>query len=80
MNYYYKDTKPGLVIFTLSDPNIFGYKHNMNIVKRECLRSDQYGMWGEDLFRMDACFPPKYIFNEFNKLVESISDGTKYKQ
>ena len=37
---------PGVVVFSKSDPSIFGYEHNVNILKsREHLRVDQWGRW-----------------------------------
>ncbi len=38
--------KGGVVIFGRSDPNIFGYDHNVNILlNREYLRKDQFQIW-----------------------------------
>jgi len=38
--------KPGIVLFGISDPNIFGYKENMNLLKaRKYLREHQFQIW-----------------------------------
>jgi ADP-heptose:LPS heptosyltransferase len=48
---------PGIVIWTLADPNIFGYTENVNILKdRKYLRKDQFGMWESESYNEDA-FP-----------------------
>jgi ADP-heptose:LPS heptosyltransferase len=45
-NSYFGESKPGIVIFTRSDPSIYGYAHNFNILKsRKYLRPDQFGVW-----------------------------------
>jgi hypothetical protein len=37
---------PGTVIFGPSDPEIFGYKTQINVIKdRSLLRTDQFGFW-----------------------------------
>lgn len=38
--------KPGIVLWGVSDPNIFGYKDNKNLLKaRKYLRQNQFGIW-----------------------------------
>lgn len=40
--------KPGVVLWGRSDPNIFGYPENINILKsRDYLRENQFGLWEE---------------------------------
>lgn len=57
--------KPGVVIFSRSDPNIFGYEENTNILKsREFLRKDQFAMWEADTHIPDA-FPDPEIVAEY---------------
>jgi ADP-heptose:LPS heptosyltransferase len=49
--------KPGIVIWSLSDPNIFGYKENYNIQKSNSyLRKNQFYMWEEESYNPNA-FP-----------------------
>lgn len=38
--------KRGVAVFGASDPNIYGYDFNINLLKgREYLRPDQFGLW-----------------------------------
>jgi len=38
--------KPGVVVFSQSDPVIFGHTENINLLKdRKYLRKDQFGIW-----------------------------------
>jgi ADP-heptose:LPS heptosyltransferase len=49
--------KPGIVIWSRSDPNIYGYEENINILKsRDFLRKDQFGMW-ESETHIPQAFP-----------------------
>lgn len=45
----------GVAIFSRSDPRIFGYDQNINLLKdRSYLRPNQFEMWEQDTFREDA--------------------------
>jgi ADP-heptose:LPS heptosyltransferase len=45
----------GVVIWSASDPNIFGYDSNLNLLKdRKYLRKRQFGIWEEQSFVADA--------------------------
>jgi len=45
----------GIVIFGKSDPDIFGYPKNINILKdRKYLRSNQFDIWEHDEFDANA--------------------------
>ena len=47
---------PGIVLFSMSDPKIFGYHYNKNILKSVSnLRTDQFGKW-DDVKRIDDSF------------------------
>ena len=47
--------KRGVVIFSRSDPVIFGYPVNVNLLKsRSFLRPDQFGIWTECAFDPDT--------------------------
>jgi hypothetical protein len=38
--------KPGIVLWSVSDPEIFGYPENLNLLKdRKYLRKDQFAVW-----------------------------------
>lgn len=55
--------KKGFAIFSRSDPNIFGHKENINILKdRKYLRPDQFSNW-------EAC---EFIEESFLKPIELI--------
>ena len=47
--------KPGVVLWSQSDPEIFGYKYNINILKdRKYLRKNQYNIWEQSEYVADA--------------------------
>lgn len=55
--------KKGIVIFGKSDPNIFGYSTNINILKsREYLRPDQFAYWFNEPFDPNVFPEPEKIF------------------
>lgn len=57
--------KPGVVIWALSDPEIFGYKENLNILKdRKYLRANQFYTWDKELVNEDAFLKPKEIIKQ----------------
>ena len=58
--------KSGIVIFSRSDPNIFSYPENINLLKdRKYLRPDQWGIWESVEFNKEVFVSPdeviKYI-------------------
>jgi hypothetical protein len=54
---------PGIVIFGLSDPELFGYSYNKNILKsRQFLRLYQFKHWFEELPNPEAFNTPEDIF------------------
>jgi ADP-heptose:LPS heptosyltransferase len=56
--------KPGVVIWSVSDPNIFGYPENLNLIKsREYLRPNQYGIWEESSYNPNAFLSAEEIYN-----------------
>jgi len=63
--HYYKKT--GIVIWSKSDPILFGYSDNMNILKdRKYLRPDQFGVWSMCKYEKEAFYSAKEIFNLIN--------------
>jgi ADP-heptose:LPS heptosyltransferase len=55
----------GIVIFSQSDPNIFGYKQNINILKdRKYLRENQFWFWEQCDFIKDAFVSPEIVANK----------------
>jgi ADP-heptose:LPS heptosyltransferase len=51
--------KPGVVIWSQSDPVIFGYQENLNLLKdRTFLRPRQFGVWEAASYRPEAFLEP----------------------
>jgi glycosyltransferase involved in cell wall biosynthesis len=62
--------KRGVVIFSQSDPNIFGHSLHVNILKsREYLRDNQFNLWTQATYNKDT-FPTAYqVFMELLNLL-----------
>lgn len=61
VNLYRKDMK-GFVIFSRSDPKIYGYRQNFNILKDErYLRPDQWGLWKDCEFLEESFYTASEI-------------------
>lgn len=57
--------KPGVVIFSQSDPNIFGHKENINLLKdRKYLRPNQFWLWTQTQYNIEAYVPPEDVFRK----------------
>lgn len=53
---------PGIVIWGPSDPMIYGYPQNKNLLKdRSYLRPDQFGIWDSVEFNADAFIHPNAV-------------------
>lgn len=51
----WKQGKPGVVIFSQSDPLIFGHPENINLLKdRKYLRKNQFLLWNQTEFNKDS--------------------------
>jgi len=60
--------KPGIVIFSQSDPNIFGHKENINLLKdRKYLREKQFWLWEQVEYNKDAFVKPKIVLDALKK-------------
>lgn len=57
--------KRGIVIFSVSDPLLFGHKENFNIVDRQFLRRNQFDIYENELYNEKAFPSPE-------KVVESV--------
>ena len=69
VNFNFKD-KRGLVIFSKSDPEIFGYSQNINYLKdKKYLRWDQFGPWEYTDYIKEAFPEPIDIFNTLNNTI-----------
>lgn len=63
--------KRGVVVFGRSDPEIYGYAENINLLKdRSCLRMDQFGLWESDEFRRDVFVDSDVVVEAIEKLSE----------
>jgi hypothetical protein len=70
---------PGIVIFSKSDPNIFGYEHNTNILKnRKYLRESQFVSWGKSTFNgkevcekqnLESFYPADILFEKIERIL-----------
>jgi ADP-heptose:LPS heptosyltransferase len=62
--------RPGVVIFSQSDPKIFGYKQNVNLLKsRSFLRRNQFEIWEQAVFNAEAFVSPSVVFEAVMKLL-----------
>lgn len=60
--HYYN--KQGVVIFSKSDPELFGYKENFNILKdRKYLREDQFNIWNDEKLNIESFVLPIDVIN-----------------
>ena len=62
-HFCWKLGKPGVVLFSQSDPNIFGHKENINLLKsREYLRQQQFWLWDQTVYNKDAYITPEEVY------------------
>ena len=62
--------KPGIVLFGQSDPDIYGYKENINLLKsRSYLRPDQFLIWEQCEYKTDAFVDPQIVLNSIKVMV-----------
>ena len=60
-------SKPGIAIFGQSDPLIFGYPQNLNILKdRKYLRKEQFVWWSLTDYREEVFESPEIILQKFD--------------
>lgn len=65
--------KPGVVIWGVSDPNIFGYNENLNILKdRKYLRKNQFGVWSTESYVEDSFPNPHEIYNKIKQIYPNL--------
>jgi ADP-heptose:LPS heptosyltransferase len=68
--------KPGVVIFGKSDPDIFGYPENINVLKdRKYIRKNQFALWEEEPYNEEVFVKPDLII----KNIKLISNNIKNK-
>jgi hypothetical protein len=70
MVYAMPESVKGVVLWGVSDPNLFGYDHNLNILKSTFyLRKHQF-MWWNDVKRIDESFEePQKVMEKIIKFV-----------
>jgi ADP-heptose:LPS heptosyltransferase len=62
--------KKGVVIFSQSDPNIFGHIENLNLLKsRSYLREQQFWLWSQATYNPDAYVSPAIVLQNVGKLL-----------
>lgn len=67
----YYNLKPGIVLWNKSDPLIFGYKTNMNLLKdRKYLRPDQFGEWRGSQMQTDGWLSAEEVFKKINEYLK----------
>ena len=56
------ESTPGVVIWSVSDPLIFGYRRNLNLLKdRAHLRKSQFDIWESQAYAVDAFMEPRAV-------------------
>lgn len=54
--------KPGIVLWSVSDPNIFGHPENINLLKsRDCLAPNQFLWWDHYDYDPDRFVSPEVV-------------------
>jgi ADP-heptose:LPS heptosyltransferase len=62
--------KPGIVIWSQSDPIIFGHKENINLLKdRNYLRKDQFHIWEQCEYNKDAFISPTQVLKHLTQFI-----------
>jgi len=62
--------KNGIVLWGKSDPLIFGYPENMNLLKdRKFLRPNQFGFWKDEPIDPDVFVSPEEVLQGMAKLL-----------
>lgn len=60
--------KPGIVLWSVSDDRIFGYPHNVNLLKsREYLRPLQFDYWKNATYNPNAFVEPEEVMRVINE-------------
>jgi ADP-heptose:LPS heptosyltransferase len=64
--------KQNIVIWGQSDPILFGYKEDINLLKdKKYLRKEQFSIWEECEFNKDAWIDPNIVVNSILKLLDN---------
>jgi hypothetical protein len=64
--------RQGIVLFSQSDPTIFGHPQNINLLKdKKYLRAKQMEMWESATYDKEAFVEPEIVVAEVEKLINS---------
>jgi ADP-heptose:LPS heptosyltransferase len=64
--------KRGVAIFGLSDPEIFGHRENINLLRgRRFLRVRQFGLWSQETYNSDAFVQADQVVNSITLLLSA---------
>jgi len=62
--------KTGIVIWSQSDPNIFGHEENINLLKdRKYLRKEQFWLWEQCEYNKDAFVDPTQVLKHLTQFI-----------
>lgn len=65
----YIERKPGVVLWSVSDPLIFGHPENTNLLKsRDYLAKDQFLWWEDQQYNKDAFVDPNDVLKAIEML------------
>jgi len=68
-------SQPGVVIFGLSDPDIFGHRENINLLKgRHFLRARQFGLWSQADPNPEAFVSPEIVVRAAEQSIKQRRD------
>lgn len=64
VHYNFRGQKAGIVLYGKSDPEIFGYPENINLLKdKKYLRWDQFGPWENTDYVEEAFISPQEVLS-----------------
>lgn len=64
--------KPGVVIWSQSDPEIFGHDKNINLLKdKQYLRPKQFELWENATYNKDAFVEPEEVIQAIEKTINT---------
>lgn len=67
--------KRGIVLWGPSDPLIFGYPENVNLLKsREHLRPDQFRWWKDQVWDPGKFVPPEIVLKSLTQIETAYTD------
>jgi ADP-heptose:LPS heptosyltransferase len=65
----WSENKKGIVLWSVSDPNIFGHSENINLLKdRSCLAEQQFLWWDYVEYDNNKFVEPKEVLYHLNSL------------